>query len=588
LFARILLMTTISMTCLLGACTKKKESQTSSTESNKKVFYHLRASEEKSLDPMLQFDEVSNQVVGNLYDSLLQYNYLKRPYVVEPNLLEKMPEKQADGHTYLFTLRKGVYFHDNACFPNGKGRELKTDDVIYSLKRFADANINRLSYILIQGLVVGMDEFRALSSKEGKTFSYDKHEIAGLKKKDDYSFTINFVQDSPLNFYPLAFSGMAMLPREAVEKYGNDFDKNPVGTGPFMMKSYSRRGNTILVRHPNYHGTYPTEGAPEDKAAGLLEAAGKKLPFVDEVHLPLIEETQPQMLKFKKGQLAFVNINRDDFELMAERQGEGFALKPNFAKDFDLFYNPALQTAFIRFSMRDPVVGKKELRQALALALNTQGYIDLMFNGRGRSPRSLIPEDINGSFKQTGASWHEPNIEAAKKKLAEAGFPDGKGLPTLIIEFRSTNKDQRQRFEYIRNELAKIGVKVEANFQSFSNYLKKTDEGNYQMADAGWNADYPDAENFYALLHGKNIAPGPNTGNFINARYDELYLKARHMQDGPERWKIFAELNEIIKDEVPFLLLMHNTVVGLKQKNVRNFKRNMMHLYPYQYLDLAP
>jgi ABC-type transport system substrate-binding protein len=211
-----------------------------------------------------------------------------------------------------------------------------------------------------------------------------------------------------------------------------------------------------------------------------------------------------------------------------------------------------------------------------------------MFNGRGRAPDSLIPYDIPGSARETGSTWYKPDLEAAKKKLAEAGYPEGKGLPTFVIEYRSTNKEQRQRFEYIRNEWAKIGVKVEANFQSFSNFLKKTDEGNYQMADAGWNADYPDAENFYALFYGKNVAPGPNTGHFVNARYDELYLQSRHMKDGPERWKLFAEMDAILKDEAPVLLLMNTTIVGLKQKNVRNFKRNMMVPFPYRYFDLAP
>ncbi|MDQ3231337.1 MAG: ABC transporter substrate-binding protein, partial [Pseudobdellovibrionaceae bacterium] len=516
-----------------------------------------------------------------------RYHYLKRPYELEPNLLTQMPVKQADGRTFLFTLKKGVLFHDNACFPGGKGRELKSDDVIYSLKRFADANVNRLTYTLIQGMIVGMDEFRAASSKDGKAFVYDKNEITGVKKLDDSTFTITFVQESPLNFHPLAFNGLSIMPREAVEKYGDDIDKNPVGSGPFIMKAYSRRGTTILLRNPNYHGTYPTEGTPEDKAAGRLEAAGKRLPFVDEVHLPLIEETQPQLLKFKKGQVAYVAMNRDDFELMVDRKGSEFALKPEYAKEFDLYYANGLLNSFIRIGMRDPILSKKAVRQALALALDSQGYIDLMYNGRGLPPDSLIPVDIRGSARDTGSTWHKADPEAAKKKLAEAGYPEGKGLPVLTIEYRSTNKDQRMRFEYIRNEWAKIGIKVEANFQSFSNFLKKTDEGNFQLADAGWNADYPDAENFYALLYGKNVAPGPNTGNFMNPRYDELYLQSRHMADGPERWKIFAEMDAIIKDEVPFILLVNNTMVGLKQKNVLNFKRHMMSPFPYRYLDLA-
>jgi ABC-type transport system substrate-binding protein len=593
----------LAFLCLLGsfavqpACTKKKpeESKVSSTgagQGGAKIFYHYRRSEEKSLDPVKSFDEASRQHIRSLFDTLLEYNYLKRPYELAPLLLTKMPEKQADGVTYLFTLKQGVKFHDNPVFPEGKGREMTADDVIFSLKRFADANANRLSYTLIQGLVVGMDEFRELSKKQPQGFDYEKNQISGVKKLDNHRFTITFKRDSPLNFYPLAFEGTSVVPKEAIARYGDDFDKNPVGTGAFYMKTYSRRGTTILAKNPNYHGTYPTEGAAGDKEAGLLNAAGKKLPFVDEVHLPLIEESQPQMLKFKRGEVAWVAIGRDDYVAMVERVPttdgtKKFKLKPEFEK-YNLYYVPSLATNFMRFGMKDPIVGKnKALRQAIAYAMSADGFIDLMLNGRGNRSESIVPNEIAGSTRETGSTWYTQNIEMAKKKLAEAGYPDGKGLPSLMIEYRSAIKDQRQQYEFMRNELAKANIKVEGNFQSFSNFLKKTDEGNYQIADAGWNADYPDAENFYALFYSKNKAPGPNTSNFENAQFDAAYEKARHMMNGPERYKLFAEMDAILKEEVPMILITNHYVMGILQPNVRNFKRSLMEEYPYKYVDLA-
>lgn len=582
------------LSCLLGGitlatgCTKKKP-EAASGKPGLKIFYHYRQSEEKNLDPVKSFDEASKQHIRNIFDTLLEYDYLKRPYVLRESLLTKMPEKQADGVTYLFTLKDGVKFHDNACFPGGKGRELVSDDVIYSYKRFADANQNRLSYTIIQGMVVGMDEFREASKKQPKGFDYDKNPIEGLKKLTDKTFTMKFTLNSPLNFYPLAFEGTSIVPREAVEKYGEEFDKNPVGSGPFYLKSYSRRGTTVLARNPNYHETYPTEGAPGDKEAGLLESAGKKLPFVDEIHLPLIEESQPQMLKFKKGQVAWVAIARDDYIAMVDRvDSKNFKLKPEFAKQFQLYWVPTLATTFMRFGMKDPIVGSnKALRQAIALAMNSEGFINLMLNGRANPSQSMIPVEIAGSSRETGSTWYTQNIEAAKKKLAEAGYPDGKGLPTLMVEYRASTKDQRQQYEFVRNELAKAGIKLEGNFQSFSNFLKKTDEGNYQIADAGWTADYPDAENFYSLYYSKNKAPGPNTSNFENAKFDALYEKTRHMMNGPERYKMFQEMDAILKEEVPMLLIANQYVMGLLQPNVRNFKRNLMEQYPYKYVDLV-
>ncbi len=573
------------------SCTKKKpvtSEPASGSKAGTKIFYHYRTAEEKSIDPHKQFDNASSLLVRSLYDTLLEYHYLKRPYTIVPALLEKMPEKK-DGNTFLFTLRKGVKFHDNACFPGGKGRELVADDVIFSIKRFADANVNSLSYTLLAGRIVGMDDFREASKKKGKAFDSEKTDIAGIKKVDAYSLTIEFVKDSPLNLYPLAASQLSIVPAEAVKKYGDDFDKNPVGTGPFVMKTYSRRGTTIITKNPNYWSTYPTEGQAEDQAAGLLTAAGQKLPFLDEIQLPLIEEPQPAMLKFKKGQIHWVGINRDDFQAMVDRLDQKqFKLKPAFADQFVLYFTTSLVSTYMKFSFLDPLVGKnKALRQAIAAAFDYEGYIDLILNGRGYPSQSLIPQEIAGNSRETQSQWYKTDLALAKKKLAEAGFPDGKGLPELSIEYRSSTKDMRQANEFLRNSLAAVGIKINGNFQTFSNFLQKTEAGNFQLADAGWNADYPDPENFYALLYGPNKAPLPNDGNFSNARYDELYLKMRDMPNGPDRIKVIAEMDAIIKEEVPYVLMYNQILAGLLQKSVKNFKRHMMDENPYKYFDIV-
>ena len=295
------------------------------------------------------------------------------------------------------------------------------------------------------------------------------------------------------------------------------------------------------------------------------------------------------MLKFKKAQLAWVAINRDDFSSLVE-QGENkqFKLKAGVDKGYQLYYAASLATVFMRFGMKDKLIGQnKALRQAIALAMNADGFVNLMFNGRGYVSDSVVPLEIAGSSQDTHSVWYRQNLELAKKKMVEAGFPEGKGLPPIMVEYRTSSKEQRQLYEYMRNELAKIGIKLEGNFQTFSSFLKKTDAGNYQIADTGWNADYPDAENFYSLFYGKNKSPGPNTGSFENARYDELYENSRHMKSGPERNQLFTEMDAIIKEEVPTILLMNQIVMGLLQANVRNFKRSMMDEFPYKYFDLV-
>lgn len=555
----------------------------------KKVFTFFRQSAHKSLDPVEQLDQASAELITNVYDTLVSYHYLERPYELQPNLLARMPELSADGLTYTFELREGVRFHDDPAFPGGKGRELVTDDVIYSLKRYADANLNAQSYMLLQGVIEGMDEFRKQTEQLGKGADYGKLQIAGVQKLDDRRFTIKLTQPNPRALYPLAVSSLSIVPREAVEHYKDDFRNHPVGTGPFRIKELSRRGVTVLEKNPNYHLTYPAEGAQGDAERGLLAAAGKRLPFVDEVHLPLIEESQPAMLKFLTGQLDWIGIDRDNFAKMAYRDDSGFHLTPKYADKFKIYDEPSLSTEFLVFNMKDPVVGKnKALRQAIALAIDRKGFIEQMRNNRGVAPQTILPVALAGSESDVDSTWYENDLEQAKAKLAEAGYPGGKGLPPITIEYRASTTQTRQDYEFLRAQLAKVGIQLQANFQTFTAFMQRIDASNFQIASAGWGADYPDGENFYQLLYGANQAPGPNSGSYANPEYDRLFQQIQNMPNGPERFALFERMNAIVREDVPVIVTWNPTVVGLHHNWVRNFKRNMMIDAPYMYVDVDP
>jgi ABC-type transport system substrate-binding protein len=555
-----------------------------------KIFNDLRRTAHKTLDPMKQFDQASAEIVMNVYDTLLEYHYLDRPYRVAPNLLAEMPVQQPDGVTYLFRLKPGIHFHDDPCFEGGEGRELVADDAIYSIKRFADANVNNKSWALLAGYVVGLDAFREKTRELGDDTDYDAIEVAGLRRTGDYSFEVEFTRDNPLAMFPFAMTSLSIVPREAVEHYGKEFAQHPVGTGPFVIKHFSRRGMMILARNPSYHGHYPSTGAPGDRERGLLERAGEPIPFLDEIHLPLIEEPQPAMLKFKKAEIDWIGINKDDFPTMAYRDEAGtFHLKEEYARRFDSYAEPRLAAEYLVFNMRDPLIGKnRALRQAIAWSLDSQGIIDLLMNGRGLPLTTPVPHPIAGSQDDpalAGFHYYHRDVEMARKRLAEAGYPDGKGLPELVFEYRAATRDSRQAFEFIRNELAEVGIRARANFSTFSAFLKKVESGNFRIASSGWAADYPDGENFYQLLYGPNKLPGPNSSNFQNAEYDALYEQIRFMRNGPERFELFKRMAQIVKDEVPIFLRYNGLAFGMFQRNVLYLKRHMLVGKPYKYLD---
>lgn len=559
----------------------------------KKIYVHRRSDGFRNLDPIKQFDEASSELLKNLYSTLMGYKYFVRPYELQPDLAASMPELSKDKKEYTFTLRHDAFFIDDACFPDGKGRAVTVDDVIYSLKRFADANTNTQSYTLLEGIVEGMDEFREQTKKLGAATDYAKLNISGITKIDDHKFKMRLTKPNPAALHPLAASQLSIVPHEAVKHYGTEFERHPVGSGPFYVKDLARRGVIILAKNPRYYEVYPSEGSEAEKAAGMLADAGKKLPLVDEVHLPLIEESQPAILSYLKGEVDIADIDKDNFVKMAFKDENGkFHLKDEYKEKYRLYSEPGTGTEIFKFNMKDKVVGgydakHKALRQAIAYALDTPGFIELLRNGRGVPVKTIVPQSIAGSETDNPPrQFFTYNIEAAKKKLIEAGYPEGQGLPPIVFEYRASTQQTRQDFEYVRSNLAKIGIKAEANFQTFSAWLQKTESGNYQISAAGWGADYPDAENFYQLLYSKNTPPGPNDGSYNNPEYDKLYLKMKFMANGPERYAIIQQMNDILFEDTPSIFTWNVIRVGLVQRWVRNFRRNLMYNPPLKYVDI--
>ncbi len=560
---------------------------TPATAQDLKVLTVVRTAQFSSLDPVRQFDGASSDLVSMVYSSLLRYAYLERPFKLEPDLLERMPELSADRLTYTLRLRKGVRFHDNACFPGGKGRELVADDVLYSLRRFADANLNTKSWFMMEGSVVGLDDYRAATAKAGANGDLSKLEIAGLRKIDSHTLTVRLTRPSALFLFALATSASSIVPHEAVEMYKARFDVNPVGTGPFTLKDVDRKGVLRLLKNPNYFGTYPTVGAPGDAERGLLKDAGKKLPLVDVVEMPLIEEAQPAMLKLLKGELDWQGLDRANFTKMILRVGDGkFKLKDEFASKFDIYWTLGLDASYTVLNLKDGLLGKNPLlRQAIARLTDTQTQIDVLLNGRGVPLNSIVPLEIWGSERDTGAHFPRYDLAEAKRLLAEAGYPGGKGLPPLTVIYGGSTAATRNAADLTKAKFGAAGVQLKPVYSDFPTFLKNLETGNFQLAEASWQADYPDAENFYQLLYSKNVAPGPNQSGFVSKAYDEAYEAARLMPNGPERLVLFKKMNQIILDEMPIVLGSNSLRFGITQKWLHNFKRNLM-APEYMYLDV--
>jgi ABC-type transport system substrate-binding protein len=271
----------------------------------------------KTLDPVRGSTAYENRTCSHIFEGLLQYKYLKRPYELEPCLLATMPERSADGRIFTFQLKQGVHFQDNACFPGGKGRELVARDVFYSWKRMADTDNAPKSWWLFANTIVGFDAYKDAQNAAAE-FDYDAPVEGFVLFPDDPSrFQVKLVEPVTPFLYILAMFQTYVVPREAVEYYGDAFGRNPVGTGPYVLRrrrDWVTGQRMVLYRNPTYREDhYPTEWMPEDEALGLHEAAGKRLPFADRIDITFFVETQPQWLEFVSGNLDFTTVPAENF-----------------------------------------------------------------------------------------------------------------------------------------------------------------------------------------------------------------------------------------------------------------------------------
>lgn len=522
----------------------------------------------KGLDPAFANDLYSSNEVARVYEGLLQIHYLKRPYEIIPNLAESMPTVSSDELTYTFKLKKGVLFHDNACFPNGKGRELEASDVVYSLKRIADPKLESLGWWMFDGKFVGLNEWRDKNKKAEKV-NYDE-EVEGLKALDKYTVQFKLKVPYPQFLYALVMPFGYVVPHEAVEKYGPEFLNNPVGTGPFMTGKFTQSNKIVYEKNPHYRAEfYPSEGAPGDQENGLLEDAGKRIPLVDKVEVSIIVENQPAWLSFLKGEMDSSSIPKEYFsevmnnEKLADKYS-ALGIKAQRSVGLDITY--------ITFNMEDPLFKNNvKLRQALSSAYDGEKMNKLFYNGIAIEAQSLIPPDIAGNDPNYKNPYKQHDLVLAKKLLAEAGYPGGKGLPALDY-YITTSTEGRQMSEAFRDMMKEIGVKINVYTVPWTELQKKVTTKQAQMFGMAWGADYPDAENFFKILYGPNKAPGANGSNFDDDKFNKLFEKASVMPDSASRTALYQEMYRYLGEQVPMIFGVHRVFYSLTHGWFKNYK----------------
>ena len=549
---------------------------------------------ETGFDPVAVSDLYSNTIIEAIIEPMLGYDYLARPVKLIPVTLADMPQVADNGSTYVFKLKQGIRFADDAAF-KGKPRELIAQDYAYSIRRLFDPALRSPWLFLLDGKIIGMDEVVA-KAKASNRFDYDAP-IAGLEIVDRHTLRIRLKEPDYNLLYILAMPTLGALAREVVEHYGADIPAHPVGTGPYQLKEWTRGHKMVLEANPAYRESYfesqPGNDPVDQEIAARLK--GKKLPIIGRVEVTVIEESQPFWLAFLGGQLDLSGIPGEFVNLVIP----GGKLAPKYVKRGIKHYQSAEpDLTYTYFNMEDPVVGgytkeKIALRRAISMAYDTKAEIQVIRKSQAIAAQSPVAPGVAGYDARFRTNLNDYNPAKAKALLDQFGYKDVNGdgyreLPDgkpLVIEQASVDQlDARVTDELWKRNMKALGINMTFKKAKWPELVKSSKLGKLQMWGAAWIADYPDGENYLQLLYGKN--EDANTARFKLPAYDALYEKVKRMPDTPERTALYQEMAKLVLVYAPWKLGVHRIANSVAQPWVSSLKRHPIMHAPWKYLDI--
>jgi ABC-type transport system substrate-binding protein len=507
-------------------------------------------------------------------------------------------------------------------------RELVAADYVYQIKRLANPRLSSPIFGLMSEHIVGLKELgaaleQAAKDTPGVVLNLDDYPLAGAEVVDRYSYRLRIKGKYPQFIYWLAMPFFAPVPWEAEAFYAQPgmadrnltLDWQPVGTGPFYLAENDPNRRMVLKKNPHFHGElYPTEGSDEDRRSGLLVDADKLLPFIDQAVFSLEKETIPYWSKFLQGYYDSSGISSDSFDQAVQFSAGGDPQLTDSMRNQDIHLITAVEASlwYVGFNMLDPVVGglsgdRQKLRQALSIAFDYDEFISIFLNGRGIPAQGPIPPGLFGYVEglvglnpyvyeaHAGQIVRRP-IDAAKKLLAEAGYPNGRHVKTgeplvLYFDTMASGPDAKSRLDWMKKQLDKLNVQLVVRGTDYNRFQDKIRKGNAQLFEWGWNADYPDPENFLFLLYGPNKkvgAGGENAANYDNPEFNRLFERMKDMDNGPARQAIIDQMLEIVRRDAPWIFAYYPKSFGLRHGWVQNVKPNLMANNTLKYRRIDP
>ncbi len=534
---------------------------------NNKAINIALTSKVSSFDPANAYNDNAILVISQSLQPLFQYHYLKRPYEVIPLLAEKLPEITNEGRTYTIKIKEGIEYHPHSAFKGNK-RFVTAQDFVNQFSRLIDPFVDSNGRWGLIDKVVGAREYyeRRLSLKKSNPQSLKlEFGFEGIKALDELTLEINLIKPDISFIYFLAMTFAAPVPIELLQYTNNDLRNVLVGTGPFILTSSDE--NKLLFKSFSYYHNenYPSSGDRYANSNELIVSANQKLPFLEEIHILTNKEEHERYELYKDKKLDYIDVPAKFLSQIIANKSLNIELKH--------FSN--LSARWLAFNMKDKLLGgNKNLRLAIAHGIDFEKYIRDIKGGTNYLANSIYSPGIPG-YQPGNKRKYNYNLEMAKKYMEKAGYLEGKGLPVIRYTTRSMQESSIIEGEFIKEELSKIGIKVVVEKVEFSEFLKKGRAGELQFFTDQWIYDYPDAENLIQLLLSKN-SPGMNKSSYSNSKVDILYDKYTHSNSLDERINIMKSIEDIIENELPWIMLSYESSYILQNKRVKNLRKSSM------------
>lgn len=510
----------------------------SDEKEEKSIFHYNETTGVASIDPAFAKNQSIMWVIHQLYNTLVEVD--SNLHIV-PSLARGWQVSE-DKKTYTFFLRNDVFFHDDACFPSGKGRKLTAKDVAYSFSRLTD---------------------KATASPGAWVFNGKVDSVEGFRAIDDTTFQLKLIRPYNPILGILSMQYCSILPGEAVEKYGADFRRHAVGTGPFQFVAWEEGQAMVLKKNPSYFEK---------------DINGQRLPYLDGVKISFYDSKATEFLLFRQGKLDF--INDIDASFKDEVLTKNGTLRKDWQNKISLHTHPYLNIEYfgILVDEKNPLVASsplrlQKIRQAINYGFDRKKMVLYLRNSLGIPATSgFVPAGLP-SFDSVAVKGYNYNPQLARKLLQEAGINRSNG-PAVKLYTIPIYSDIAS---YIARQLEEIGLNVQVDVVQKSLLLDLTSNSRASFFRGSWIADYPDAENYLSVFYSKNPAP-PNYTRYKNPAFDALFERAIAETNDSLRYQLYQQADRLMINDAPVVPLWYDVAVHLVQPNVTGFEPNALNL----------